>query len=234
MKITRLYFFAIAIVAYFSTNSVSKAQSVSMGIRGGANYSTLLGIDSADFKTGITVGITFNYQTAGKWSFSADMLYTQRGTTFERNFSNVDANQKEKFEYNYSLNYVEIPVLFHYNFLSDSSKLKARAFFGPSLNVRVNAKNDINYTKVVTFGDSTATTNTAGEQDLAYTYTPLDYGFVGGIGATYAITDKIAASVDIRASYGLLDIREYLSESSNTIRNANISVLIGVTYRLSK
>ena len=91
MKITRLYFFAIAIVAYFSTNSVSKAQSVSMGIRGGANYSTLLGIDSADFKTGITGGITFNYQTAGKWSFSADMLYTQRGTTFERNFSNVDA-----------------------------------------------------------------------------------------------------------------------------------------------
>lgn len=234
MKISRLSMFAIAIVAYFSFNTISKAQSVSMGIRGGGNYSTLLGIDSANFKTGIAGGITFNYQTEGKWSFSADMLYTQRGTTFERNFSNTDINQTEKFEYNYSLNYVEIPVLFHYNFLSDSSKLKARAFFGPSLNVRVNANNAIKYTKVVTFGDSTATTNTEGDQDLSYIYTPLDYGFVGGIGATYAVTDKIAASVDIRGSYGLLDIREYLSESSNAIRNANISILVGVTYRLSK
>jgi hypothetical protein len=69
---------------------------------------------------------------------------------------------------------------------------------------------------------------------LDYTYTPLDYGFVGGIGATYAITDKISASLDIRAVYGLLDIREYLSNSSAAVRNANFNVLLGVTYRLSK
>jgi hypothetical protein len=234
MKILRQFRLAIAVTALFGFNAVSNAQSISMGIRGGGNYSTLLGIDSAEFKTGVTGGITLNYQTAGKWSVSADILYTQRGTTFQRNFTDTVSSQKEKFEYNYSLNYAEIPVLFHYNFLSDSSKLKARAFFGPSLNVRVNSKNNIKYTKVVTFGDSTATTNTEGEQDLAYVYTPLDYGFVGGIGATYAVTNKISASFDVRASYGLLDIREYLSESSKVVKNANISILIGVTYRLSK
>jgi outer membrane protein W len=212
----------------------AQAQSISLGIRGGGSYNTLLGIDSAKFKTGIAAGLTVNYQTAGKWSVTADMLYAQRGTTFERNIKNTAANQTEKFEYDYSINYLEIPVLFHYNFLSDSSKLKARAFFGPSLNVRIDSKNDIKYTKVVTIGDSTATTNTTGEQDLAYIYTPLDYGFVGGIGATYAITDKISASVDIRANYGLLDIREYLSKSSAAIRNANFNVLVGVTYRISK
>lgn len=234
MKISRLTHFTIAIVAFFSFQAVTKAQTLSMGIRGGGNYSTLFGIDSAEFKTGITGGLTLNYQTAGKWSISADVLYTQRGTTFQRNFSDTTVNQTEKYEYDYSLNYVEIPVLFHYNFLSDSSKLKARAFFGPSLNVRVNGKNNIKYTKVVTMADSSVTTNSEGEQDLAYIYTPLDYGFVGGIGATYAITNKIAASIDIRASYGLLDIREYLSESSSAVRNANVSVLVGVTYRLSK
>lgn len=234
MKISQLSRFTIAVVALLSINASTKAQSLSMGIRGGGNYSTLLGIDSADFKTGITGGITLNYQTAGKWSFSTDILYTQRGTTFQRNFSDTAVNQTEKYENDYSFNYVEIPVLFHYNFLSDSSKLKARAFFGPSLNVRVNANNKIKYTKVVTTADSSVTTNTNGEQDLAYVYTPLDYGFVGGIGATYAITNKISASVDIRACYGLLDIREYLSKSSNAVRNANISVLVGVTYRLSK
>jgi hypothetical protein len=234
MKIFTKFGLAIAVAAFFSFNTVSNAQSISMGIRGGGNYSTLLGIDSAELKTGITGGITINYQTAGKWSVSADMLYTQRGTTFQRNFKDSTNTLSEKFEYDYALNYVEIPVLFHYNFLSDSSKLKARAFFGPSLNVRVNGKNNIKYTKVVNFGDSTATTNTEGEQDLAYIYTPLDYGFVGGIGATYAVTDKISASLDIRASYGLLDIREYLSKSSKAVRNANVSILIGVTYRLSK
>lgn len=234
MKISKLFSCAIAITALFGFNTVTEAQSVSLGIRGGGNYSTLLGIDSAEMKTGITGGLTLNYQTTGKWSVTADILYTQRGITYQKNFSDTTIHQKEKFEYNYSLNYVEIPVLFHYNFLNDSSKLKARAFFGPSLNVRVNAKNDIKYTKTITYGDSTVTTNTEGVQDLSYIYTPLDYGFVGGIGATYAITDKIAASVDIRACYGLLDIREYLSESSKAVRNANISVLVGITYRLSK
>jgi len=234
MKISKLFSSTVAFIALFGFNTAIKAQSLSMGIRGGGNYSTLLGIDSAKFKTGITGGISLNYQTAGKWSVSADMLYTQRGITYQKNIKDTSGNQTEKFEYDYALNYVEIPVLFHYNFLSDSSKLKARAFFGPSLNVRMNAKNSIKYTKVVTYGDSTATTNTAGDQDLTYIYTPLDYGFVGGIGATYAITDKISASVDVRASYGLLDIREYLSQSTKAVRNANVSILVGVAYRLSK
>jgi hypothetical protein len=232
MKISKLIRFSVAFTALISVNVVTKAQSISLGIRGGGNYSTLLGIDEAKFKTGITGGLTVNYQTMGKWSATADILYTQRGTTFERN--DTARNIKEKYEYDYSINYIEIPILFHYNFLPDSSRLKARAFFGPSLNVRVNANNDIKYTKEVTFGDSVATSNAEGKQDLAYIYTPLDYGFVGGIGATYAITDKISASVDIRASYGLLDIREYLSKSSSAVRNANVNVLVGVTYRLSK
>jgi outer membrane protein W len=232
MKISKLIRFSVAFAALFSVNVVTKAQSISLGIRGGGNYSTLLGIDDAKFKTGVTAGLTVNYQTSGKWSASADLLYSQRGTTFERN--DTASNIKEKYEYSYALNYVEIPILFHYNFLSDSSKLKARAFFGPSLNVRINANNKIKYTKEVSFGDSIATSTSEGEQDLAYVYTPLDYGFVGGIGATYAITDKISASLDIRASYGLLDIREYLSKSSNAVRNANVNVLVGVTYRLSK
>lgn len=234
MKIFTKFGPALALAALIGLNTVSKAQSISLGIRGGGNYSTLLGIDSAEIKKGITGGLTLNYQTTSKWSVSADILYTQRGTTFQRNYKDSLNTQKEKFEYDYSLNYVEIPILFHYNFLSDSSKLKARAFFGPSLNVRMDGKNKIKYTKVVTMGDSAVTTNSEGEQDLAYIYTPLDYGFVGGIGATYAITDKIAASVDIRASYGLLDIREYLSESTKAVRNANVAVLVGVTYRLSK
>jgi hypothetical protein len=175
-----------------------------------------------------------NYQTEGKWSYSADILYSQRGTTFQRTLRDTASNQTEKFEYDYVFNYLEIPVLFHYNFLSDSSKLKARAFFGPSLNVRINSTNKINYTKTIVGSDSTIVTNSEGEQNLDYTYTPLDYGFVGGIGATYAITDKISASLDIRAVYGLLDIREYLSNSSAAVRNANFNVLLGVTYRLSK
>lgn len=163
MKISKLSHIAFALITFFSCSAVTQAQSISMGIRGGGNYSKLLGIYFAEFKTGITGGITLNYQTQGKWSVSADMLYTQRGTTFQRNFADTVSNQTEKFEYDYSFNYIEIPILFHYNFLSDSSKLKARAFFGPSLNLRVNANNKIKYTKIITYGDSSATTNSEGD-----------------------------------------------------------------------
>ncbi|MFN5711555.1 MAG: porin family protein [Bacteroidota bacterium] len=234
MKISNIIRLTLLAAVIFLHASVTKAQSLSLGIRGGVANSTLLGIDSAKLKMGISGGLTLNYQTEGKWSYSADILYSQRGTTFQRTLKDTASNQTEKFEYDYVFNYLEIPILFHYNFLSDSSKLKARAFFGPSLNVRINSTNKINYTKTIVGGDSTIVTNTEGEQNLDYTYTPLDYGFVGGIGATYAITDKISASLDIRAVYGLLDIREYLSNSSAAVRNANFNVLLGVTYRLGK
>ena len=232
MKINKLFNIGLALAASLFCGIGAQAQSLSIGIRGGGNYSSLIGIDSTNFKTGVVGGLMLNYQSEGKWSYSADILYTQRGTTFERNFKTE--NQTEKFEYNYSFNYVEVPILFHYNFLSDSSKLKARVFVGPSLNVRVNAKNDIKYTKVVNYGDSTVTTNTAGDQNLAFIYTPLDFGAIAGIGATYEITDKISASLDIRASYGLLDIREYLSKSSKAVHNYNVGILVGVSYKLGK
>ncbi|MCC6252849.1 MAG: PorT family protein [Bacteroidia bacterium] len=229
MKISKLLGSVMAVLAL---TTVSFAQSVSVGITGGGNYSKLLGIDSAKFKTGASAGLSVLFQSPGKISTSVDVIYTQRGTTYERNFKDTAKQQTEKYQYDMSFNYIEIPVLVRYNFLPDSSSFKAMVFAGPSLNVRYNAKNSLKYTKVISYGDSSVTVNHEGKQDLAYIYTPLDYGIVGGFGLSYEINDKLSAGFDFRASYGLLDIREYLSKSSKAVRNNNYSVMVAVRYKL--
>ncbi len=234
MKISKLLGSSLLLVSILSFSTKSKAQELDFGIRGGGLYSNLLGIDSAKFKPGITGGLTLSISNGGHWSTTADLLYSQRGTQFQKNFKDTTSKQTEKFEYTYTLNYVEIPVLFHYNFLSDSSNLKLRGFFGPSLNLRTKANSQLKYTKIVSIGDSAITTLHEGNTSLAYTYTPFDFNFVAGVGASYVFSDFITFSIDVRANYGLLDIREYLSKSSKDVRNVGVNVLAGVTFRLSE
>jgi outer membrane protein W len=143
-----------------------------------------------------------------------------------------DSLQTETELYDETLNYIEIPVLFHYSFLSDSSAFRPRVFFGPSLNVRASSNRNLSYKKV-NAADSVLLESTA-DQDLKNTYTPLDYGFIVGAGVTYKINSKFVATADVRLNYGLMDIREYLSESSPSIRNRNYCFHIGVYYLLGQ
>jgi hypothetical protein len=56
---------------------------------------------------------------------------------------------------------------------------------------------------------------------------------VVGAGLTYKITDNLSASLDARFTYGLMDIREVLSNSSPKISNMFATLSFGVMYNLS-
>ena len=119
--------------AGFALFSGAMAQSSGVGLRLGGNYSTLSGYEDFEPSSKIlpSMGLTGFLQGKGNWSFSADLLFSQRGVEYKKVKS--DSLQTETELYDETLNYIEIPVLFHYSFLSDSSAFRPRVFFGPRL-----------------------------------------------------------------------------------------------------
>jgi hypothetical protein len=216
--------------------SLCSAQTLYGGLTGGVNYSTLRGYEdfTPGFKTVPTYGAHLVYKGTGKWSTSVSLLYSERGVTYETVSSDSLLTATRK--YDEKLNYLEIPVLFHYSFGSDSSRFVPRVFFGPSLNIRTAGNRNIDYTlrskNSATDTDTTIAASVT-DQDLAFIYTPIDYGVVAGAGLTYKITDNLHASVDARFTYGLMDIREILSNSSPKISHMFATVSVGVVYNLS-
>jgi hypothetical protein len=219
----------IALTVLMLAGNVSKAQDVQLGIRGGMNYSTLRGFDdlSPNFRTLPSAGASIVLKGNGNWSYSFDILYSQRGVTYSSEIS--DTVFTEKFNYKELLHYVEIPVLFNYSFLSDSSRFRPRVFVGPSLNIRTKGTRTLNYNKSTAdsvFADFEQLT------DLNLTYSPIDYGVVFGAGLSFDVTDNLVASFDARFNYGLLDIRERISNFSPKIANLHANFLIGIHYKI--
>lgn len=220
---------AVSALALFSG---AMAQSSGVGLRLGANYSSLTGYEDFEPSAKIlpSVGLSGFLQGKGNWTFSTDLLYSQRGVEYKKIMSDSLQTVTETFDE--TITYIEIPVLFHYSFLSDSATFRPRVFFGPSLNVRATSNRNLAYKKVN--ASDSVLVETSSDLDLKNTYTPLDYGFVVGAGITYKINSNFVATADVRINYGLMDIREYLSESSPSIRNRNYCFHVGVYYLLGK
>jgi hypothetical protein len=228
--------FTLALGLSLSASNVCSAQNLYAGLAGGANYSTLRGYENFEpgYKALPTYGLNLFYTGTGKWSSSVSVLLSERGVTYTQ--TSTDSLQTATRKYDESLRYLEIPVLFHYSFGSDSSRFIPRVFFGPSLNVRASGNRNIDYTlraKNTLTDTDTIVSASVTDQDLSFIYTPIDYGVVAGAGITYKITDRLSASLDARFTYGLMDIREILSNSSPKISNMFATVSFGVMYNLS-
>jgi len=232
MKIKKMKKRILLAVACFALFANVKAQTTGVGLRLGTNYSTLAGYEdfSPSAKILPSMGVSGFLQGTGNWTYSLDFLFSQRGVEYTKIKS--DSLQTETEVYNETLNYIEIPVLFHYSFLSDSSAFRPRIFFGPSLNVRAASNRNLVYKK--TNATDSLVFESEADQDLKFTYTPLDYGIIVGAGITYKINQKFVATADVRLNWGLMDIREYLSESSPSIHNRNYCFHVGFYYLLGK
>lgn len=102
------------------------------GIRGGLNIANLNDTDAdVDSRTGLMVGVYANYLIPNSpVVIQPEVLYTQKG--YEQNDNTV------------KLDYIEIPVLAKFNFITDGS-FTPNVYFGPSIgfNVNAEAENDV-------------------------------------------------------------------------------------------
>lgn len=102
MKFTRLLL-CITILAFCSSTSI-KAQSLDLGIKAGANFSSLSNAKSLDLST--RTGLSAGFFVAARFnmlSVQGELLYSQQGA--DASFGNLD------------LDYVQIPVFAKLHFL---------------------------------------------------------------------------------------------------------------------
>lgn len=119
--------FSILLLIGFSANQV--AAQTGFGVRGGVNFANLNDTDAdVDARTGIMAGAYLNLPISNSpVSIQPEVLYTQKGF--------------ESGDNTYQLDYVEVPVLARFDFITNSG-LRPHVYFGPYIGFNVNAEID--------------------------------------------------------------------------------------------
>jgi len=92
----KLIIVAIALIGF---TTISTAQDIKFGVKGGANFSTLSGNSSLDARTGYHIGAVGQISLIDKFAIQPEILYSAQGA------DNLD------------IDYLNIPILLKYKFL---------------------------------------------------------------------------------------------------------------------
>ncbi|MCU0344171.1 MAG: PorT family protein [Ignavibacterium sp.] len=195
---TLLFFLSI-----FSIMSYAQMQA---GLKAGLNIANLSGDDagSPDSKTGFAFGGFFMYQFSPMFAIQPEAYYTMKGATEKMDF------QGTTVDLTYTLDYIEIPVLFKFLIPIQGSGVKPAIFAGPFLGINTTAKVKAEYQ-----GESQ-------EEDIEDTKsTEFGLQFGGGIGFPIG---KGELGVDIRYILGLSTIDDSAAEADvkNNLINVNL------------
>ncbi len=219
--------FGVAL-ALFSFNGL-QAQTLLGGIKGGVNHSSIKGFnDNSESKISPSGGIFFQYGEKEHLKYNIELLYSPRGINYT--LSTLDSVTKisKRLDYDIQFHYIDVPILVSYNFFSDSAKFRPRVYAGPTFGIRFDAKREISYN--FTQNDSILSEGVITDENIANEYSPVDVAVAVGAGATYAITSKIYAVVDIRYIRSISDLSENVT-NKNSVINSTISGHVGVAYR---
>lgn len=174
------------------------------GVRAGlnvANQSIELGGISIkpDNKIGFDVAILYNAAFDGGFAIQPEVHWAQAG--FKAEIANLGTGEA-------SLNYIQVPVLFKYDLLSNNDNLAISPFVGPYVSVGVSG--------------------TQGDIDIEFDgdYKRLDYGVV--FGAMFQFNPGFF--FDVRYNLGLADISDAQSVSDITLKNEILGIGVGFIF----
>lgn len=163
----------------FANNTIIK------GFKLGANIANVYGeLDSTESVTGVAVGAFIRKPLSGNFSIQSEIYYSQKGY--------ITPSDSLSSEARYSLNYLEVPVLFIYTI----PKTNFGLFAGPYVSIFLNGSITFNF-----WGTNISIDIPAGEMTL------FDVGAV--FGGMYSISKFF---VDARVSFGFTN---FPSDDSN-------------------
>jgi len=223
MKKISVLLLAALSVALFA--SQAQAQGVTIGLKGGLNFANVTlkstETDMPEFKTqaGLVQGIFVNFKL-GPVAIQPELLYSRMGTKW------VEYEGEEGTATGHiRADYIELPILVKYSFLSGAVKPFVMA--GPS----------ISYMLKCTWGYSYDYADES-YSDYSYSYDYSDYfkktDFAGifAVGIDYQLP-KFVVSLEARYHLGLTNVAssELTTDSTITsIKNKAFSVLIGIGF----
>lgn len=188
----KTYLLGIFAVLLFAGNAT--AQHINFGAKGGFNMYTFRDGNKTNYgaRAGFHVGALAHIHLTDQFGLQPEVVFSTQGAGYtETNTSS-----------NYSLNYVNVPVLFQYMF-----DMGFRIQAGPQLGILLSAKSETDGTK----------------SDIKNNFEPIDFGVA--IGASYVHVPS-GFGVDARVNLGLSQISA-ISHSPNTW---NQGIQLGVFY----
>lgn len=187
----------------FSLFLISAQAQVRFGLKSGLNISTFYGDDTEglDSKLGFVGGFFISYQSKNLFILQPEVSYTTKGATAKIESAN----------FTLSYDYIEIPILFKFEFpLDDNPSIKPAVFAGPFVAFKRKAK------IIVSANGETE------EADIK-SVAPRDYGFQIG-GALGFNLGKNELGFDVRYILGITSVDTSVNsfDIKNRVINLNI------------
>ncbi|MTI29251.1 porin family protein, partial [Xanthovirga aplysinae] len=201
-------FFSIAALVILSVSSTF-AQEVSVGLRGGVNFSTLQGkdVEGLDYATGLDIALPVELSFSKNFALQPELHFIQKGAAIKYEAEGVE-NEIRAFQ-----NYLELPILLKGKIGND--KISGYAIAGPTLGYALSQRG------VLIEGDD----KTSDSVDFTDEQNRFEIGANFGLGAELqAGLGKVV--VDARYGLGLsgLTKSDDLAEGVNNEFNSGIAV----------
>lgn len=200
-------------------SSLSAQQRFSAGPRVGLNLSNYWGNnDNMKYTPGLAAGAFLMYSSLNHFGISADVLFSQRGTSF-----NDETSQRKFIQ---RVNYLEIPVVARY-FLTLSGNFRPNIFLGPSLGIKLNAKRIKNQVGTTVLPDTENNNN----------FDSIDFGGTGGFQLNWGVGNRQRFLIDARYTLGLSPVQTNIPNDwsrRNSLQNSTITVTLGYGFGVGK
>lgn len=194
-------------------------QRFSAGPRVGLNLSNYWGsADGMSFTPGLSAGAFLMYSSLNHFGISADVLYSQRGTSFN----------DQRIRFIQRVNYLEIPVVARY-FLTLSGNFRPNVFVGPSVGIKMNAKR--------IKGDYLQGTGPVLNGNNSDAFNSLDLGATGGFQLNWGVGNRQHFLIDARYTLGLSDVQAFTNVwggPRNSLQNSTISLALGYSFGIGR
>lgn len=209
LRTVSLFFLFLAITLPFSE---ARAQnSVSFGVKGGLNFSTIDGpanFSDFDRRTGVEVGavmeLNFPFMPFG---VETGVYYTQKGTSITVPPEQA-ADGSLSGDLTYRMDYIQVPLLARL-WIGSVGVLEPHILVGPYAAYLIDSENDA---------------EDQGTEDLSDDRNTIDTGFVGGLGVDFNL-GLTRFTLQGKFTYGLTDVFETV-EAQNRV----FSVVAGFTF----
>jgi outer membrane protein W len=145
----------------------------------------------------------------------------------------IDSTSSDNFDYDLKFVYLQMPVYVSYSFLGADSKLQPKVYAGVSFSARIKANLNTKFERTV--GDSIAASRETDDETVAYKYSPVDVGALGGLAVDYWLTDKMFLGLDFRYTTSLFDLSENeTNRKENAIKTNQIGAFLTFGFRCGK
>lgn len=220
-------------ICFIMTLGMASSAYPQIGLRGGVNLAKFTGLDAgpAEGVMGLNAGLSFRLLGIGPVSLNPEIYYAQKGSRltdqiYEQVNTGTNPEQLgEKFDLEFKLAYIEVPVLIKVNlpFLS-TNNLSPYLSGGPVFAWRL----DCNFS-LETSADRTLRECTEGKFDnFDTTFNSADRGYVAGAGIDFRVPYLGTLNLDIRLTKGLTRLRN--NDINDDIHNQSFTIMLGYSF----